>query len=65
MREREAGQSCELSGSERFKGAVRAPAERQMRPEGAYAEIISGAPDGDYKNTKNEILQNFFEWVVF
>ena len=35
MREREAGQSGELFGSERFKAAVRAAAERQMPPKGS------------------------------
>jgi len=44
MREREAGQSGELSGSERFKVAVRTTEERQTRPKENGCEIISGVP---------------------
>jgi len=47
MHEREGGQTGELSGSEWFKVAEWATAERQTRPDGSEGngcEIISGVP---------------------
>jgi len=45
MHERGGGQAGELSGSEWFKVAERATAERQTRPKGSVWEIISGVPN--------------------